>query len=154
MSTDYLDPKSKEQLAKFKQKIRYNKAEVFTWFTKSAEAKIQAVNEYLSDILTKDVKFICFCHHKMMLDGIQEMLNKKKINHIRIDGSTNAKARQEACEVFQSKESFKVALLSITACATGLNLTSSSMVIFAEIYWNPGILAQVFINTYYPFLIF
>lgn len=115
----------------------------FKWFSESASAKVPAVIEYLSDILKRDIKLICFCHHKAMLEGVEEMLNKEKINHIRIDGSTPPKVRQEACEVFQSNENFKVALLSLTACATGLNLTAAKMVIFTETYWNPGVLAQV-----------
>lgn len=139
--------KEKAQLSRLKKTSNYNQSDVFSWFTKTAEAKLQAVNEYLSDLLTKNVKFICFCHHQIMLDGVQRMLNEKRVNHIRIDGSTVAKERQKACDKFQTDESYKVALLSITACATGLNLTASSMVIFTEVYWNPGILAQVFIYS-------
>lgn len=36
----------------------------------------------------------------------------------------------------------RVALLSLTSCGVGLNLTSSSTVIFAELYWVPGVLLQ------------
>lgn len=82
-----------------------------------------------------------------MLDGIEEKLDALKISHIRIDGSTPANTRQEACDVFQKNDHFNVALLSITACSTGLNLTAANTVIFAEIFWNPGVLAQVSRNN-------
>jgi len=123
----------------------------FNWFTKSAIAKIASVQQYLADVLGLDDedshadtrKLICFCHHQAMLDGVEEMLNRKRVNHIRIDGTTQAKLRQEACETFQTNPKFRVALLSLTACATGLNLTAASLVIFSELYWNPGVLSQV-----------
>jgi SNF2 family DNA or RNA helicase len=36
----------------------------------------------------------------------------------------------------------KVALLSITACSHGLNLTAAGTVVFAELYWVPGVIVQ------------
>ncbi|EPZ31538.1 P-loop containing nucleoside triphosphate hydrolase domain-containing protein [Rozella allomycis CSF55] len=41
-----------------------------------------------------------------------------------------------------NKEDIKVALLSITAASVGLTLTSATTVVFAELYWNPGVLVQ------------
>lgn len=100
-------------------------------------------------MLDTDTKFILFCHHKAMLDGVEDMLNKEKVNHIRIDGNTPAKIRQEACEIFQTKPNFKIALLSLMACYAGLNLTAATVVVFAEAYWNPGVLTQVLQLTFY-----
>nr|XP_027199849.1 SWI/SNF-related matrix-associated actin-dependent regulator of chromatin subfamily A-like protein 1 [Dermatophagoides pteronyssinus] len=116
----------------------------FEWFHKTAELKIQAVNEYLKELVNKtddDTQIICFCHHSIMMNAIEDML-KKKISYIRINGTINAKNRQQACDTFQNEKKYKVALLSLTACATGLNLTSASIVIFTELYWTPGVLAQ------------
>lgn len=36
----------------------------------------------------------------------------------------------------------QVALLSITACGHGLNLTAASTAVFAELYWVPGQIMQ------------
>lgn len=149
ISTDDLKEKEKKQLTLFRTQIKVAKARaekgniIMQWFRKSAEVKIGPVSGYLLDMLEKDIKLICFCHHKVMMDGVEEVLNKNRVNHIRIDGSTSSKSRQEACTVFQNEPKFKVALLSITACATGLNLTAATMVIFAEMFWNPGVLMQV-----------
>ncbi|UKJ90023.1 hypothetical protein MACJ_003281 [Theileria orientalis] len=43
---------------------------------------------------------------------------------------------------YRQSKTVRVALLSLTTCGVGLNLTSSSTVIFAELYWVPGVLQQ------------
>ena len=40
---------------------------------------------------------------------------------------------------FQDDEEVKLALLSITAANAGINLTAASLVVFAELFWNPGV---------------
>ena len=36
------------------------------------------------------------------------------------------------------KDNVRVAVLSITAANTGLTLTAAHLVVFAELFWNPG----------------
>lgn len=43
---------------------------------------------------------------------------------------------------FQTCDNVRVALLSVTAAGVGLTLTAASTVIFAELHWTPGVLAQ------------
>ena len=43
---------------------------------------------------------------------------------------------------FQTTESVRVALLSITACGVGLTLTAATDVVFAELSFTPGMMAQ------------
>ncbi|CAG2112372.1 unnamed protein product, partial [Medioppia subpectinata] len=114
----------------------------FDWYMDSAMAKVDPVCKYMAQLLNQNVKFLCFCHHKQMMDSIQQVLADMRVNHIRIDGTTSATDRQEACNEFQRVSDCRVALLSITACATGLNLIAASVVVFAELFWNPGILSQ------------
>jgi len=45
-------------------------------------------------------------------------------------------------DVFQENADCKVALLSITAANMGITLNSACLVVFAELFWNPGILIQ------------
>jgi SNF2 family DNA or RNA helicase len=59
--------------------------------------------------------------------------------YIRIDGSTSPEDRQYAVEQFQASPDILVAVLSITAANSGLTLTAACLVVFAELYWNPGV---------------
>ena len=66
-------------------------------------------------------------------------LFQSSYSYIRIDGSTGAAARNDLCNRFQTDDTVRLALLSITAANAGLNMTASSLVIFAELFWNPGV---------------
>jgi len=109
--------------------------------------KKAAVCEYIADLLENldtDKKFLVMAHHKIMLDDVQELLTKKKVAFMRIDGSVDAKKRAAHVKSFQedSAKKCRVALLSITAAGVGLTLTKASLVVFAELHWTPGILLQ------------
>lgn len=60
-------------------------------------------------------------------------------SYIRIDGSTASESRQTLVDHFQTTEDVRVAVLSITAASTGITLTAAQLVVFAELYWNPGV---------------
>lgn len=63
----------------------------------------------------------------------------QKVQHIRIDGSTCSADREALCQEFQLSERHAVAVLSITAANMGLTFSSASLVVFAELFWNPGV---------------
>lgn len=66
---------------------------------------------------------------------------KKQIEkgYIRIDGKTTPEQRNYFCNKFQSNDSLRVAILSICAANAGLNLSAASLVVFGELFWNPGV---------------
>jgi SWI/SNF-related matrix-associated actin-dependent regulator of chromatin subfamily A-like protein 1 len=43
---------------------------------------------------------------------------------------------------FQRDDFMKIAILSMTACGTGITLTSASCIVFAELHWTPSIMLQ------------
>lgn len=43
---------------------------------------------------------------------------------------------------FQSNINVRLAILSMTAAGVGLTLTAASDIVFAELHWTPGVLAQ------------
>ncbi len=55
------------------------------------------------------------------------------VGYVRIDGSHDMLARRQAVRAFRDSPSVRVALLSITAAAVGLDFSSASVVVFAEL---------------------
>lgn len=63
------------------------------------------------------------------------------MQHVRIDGSTASADREDLCQQFQSSPGPAVAVLSITAANMGLTFSSADLVVFGELFWNPGVRA-------------
>lgn len=112
----------------------------------SGIAKVSAVSEYLVEWLrgSGTQKVLVFGHHKGVLDVIETAVAKelKGGGHIRIDGTVNSQERAGRVRKFQTCSNVRVAILSMTAAGVGLTLTAASSVMFAELHWTPGVLAQ------------
>ena len=132
------------------------------YFHDTGSAKASAARDYVLDLVARDRKLLVFAHHQQVLDSIEEgaMQQVKTFNafnmvdtwhfilifhlsqdvgFIRIDGRTSAEARSRLASRFQTDSQVRVAILSINAANAGLNLTSANVVVFAELYWNPGV---------------
>ncbi|XP_006867857.1 PREDICTED: SWI/SNF-related matrix-associated actin-dependent regulator of chromatin subfamily A-like protein 1 [Chrysochloris asiatica] len=137
-----LDAAAKEMTTKDETKQQQKEA-LLLFFNRTAEAKIPSVIEYILDLLESGKeKFLVFAHHKVVLDAITNELEKKHVQHIRIDGSTSSADREDLCRQFQLSERPAVAVLSITAANMGLTFSTADLVVFAELFWNPGVLMQ------------
>ena len=86
-------------------------------------------------------KLCIFAHHKSVLNAIEKGC-LKNVRHIRIDGSTGPKIRQEYINQFQQNNRVRVALLGITAAGVAVTLTAAKHIMFAELFWTPAILLQ------------
>ncbi|NWI58234.1 SMAL1 protein, partial [Calyptomena viridis] len=137
-----LEAEAKKMAKGYKSKQQEKEA-LLVFFSKTAEAKIHSVVEYILELLESgNNKFLVFAHHKIMLDAVVAELEKKHVEYIRIDGSTPSAERQSLCQNFQFSEKQIVAVLSLTAANMGLTLSAADLVVFAELFWNPGILIQ------------
>ncbi|NXF92337.1 SMAL1 protein, partial [Eubucco bourcierii] len=137
-----LAAEAKKMAQGYKSKQQENEA-LLVFYSKTAEAKIYSVVEYILELLESgNHKFLVFAHHKIVLDAIVAELEKKHVEYIRIDGSTPSAERQSLCQKFQYSEKQIVAVLSLTAANMGLTLSAADLVVFAELFWNPGILIQ------------
>ncbi|XP_059474931.1 SWI/SNF-related matrix-associated actin-dependent regulator of chromatin subfamily A-like protein 1 [Neocloeon triangulifer] len=115
---------------------------LLSYYHETSYVKTKAICDYIMELLEADKKFICFAHHTVVLDAICDRLIRNKCRYIRIDGVTSPATRQELCQTFQEDVICKVAVLSITAANAGITLTAAHMVVFAELFWNPGIMLQ------------
>lgn len=118
------------------------RAAMLQYFHETASVKLPALQQYLSDLIETGRKVIVYAHHAEVLDTLSNLLMEKSVDFIRIDGRTNSEQRSVVCLKFQHEPTCMVALLSITAAGTGLNLTAASLVVFTELFWNPGALVQ------------
>ena len=108
----------------------------------SAKAKAQGVKDYMHYLIDNKCKFLLFAHHIVMLDAIEDEVKKLKVDYIRIDGKVKLEKRQEYVNKFQTDEACIVAILSITACYTGITLTAASTVVFSELHMTPAVMIQ------------
>ncbi|KAM6080452.1 SWI/SNF-related matrix-associated actin-dependent regulator of chromatin subfamily A-like protein 1 isoform 2-T2 [Theristicus caerulescens] len=132
-----------KKMAKGYGSKQQEKEALLLFYSRTAEAKIHSVIEYILELLESgNHKFLVFAHHKIVLDAIVAELEKKHVEYIRIDGSTSSAERQSLCQKFQFSEKQAVAVLSLTAANMGLTLSAADLVVFAELFWNPGVLIQ------------
>ncbi|XP_043851021.1 SWI/SNF-related matrix-associated actin-dependent regulator of chromatin subfamily A-like protein 1 isoform X2 [Dromiciops gliroides] len=133
---------AKEMTAEKTSKWQQKEA-LLLFFNRTAEAKVQPATQYILDLLESGKeKLLVFAHHKLVLDAISDELEKKQIGYIRIDGATPSADRQALCQQFQLSKPCAVAVLSITAANMGLTFSAADLVVFAELFWNPGVLIQ------------
>ncbi|VIO92396.1 Helicase conserved C-terminal domain containing protein [Brugia malayi] len=116
------------------------------YYYETGIAKAKSVARYIIDHYFYDgapkKKVLIFAHHQVVLDMISIDVAKKGLRSIRIDGTTASRLRDEQCRLFQENDDVMVAVLSITAAGIGVTLTAASVVVFAELHWNPGTLKQ------------
>ena len=115
-------------------------------YQQSGIGKAKSVADFLLDWLAGSgtQKILVFAHHKDVMDVLEKAMAKKfkGLGHMRIDGSIPPKERAVRVKKFQTLPNIRVAILSMTAAGVGLTLTAASTVLFAELHWTPGVLAQ------------
>jgi len=122
------------------------KSALMTFYSETGMCKSDTIADYIIEKYfykgSPPVKLLLFAHHSTVLDVFCMRFALEKVNHIRIDGHTKGPVREANCKKFQEDPNCQVAVLSITAAGTGITLTAANKVIFAELYWNPGIFFQ------------
>ena len=102
--------------------------------------------EYLAELMDglfaeADRKALVFSEWTTMLDLIEPMLARRKLDYVRLDGSVPQKKRQQLVSRFQDDPRCRL-FITTNAGSTGLNLQAANTVINVDLPWNPAVLEQ------------
>ena len=110
----------------------------FAYLAKMKEAlvdiKLDAIIQFIKDMLEVEDKLVVFTYHKKTFDEIMKTFGKQCVG---IDGSTPTEKRQDIVDSFQKDDSVKIFCGQENAAGTGITLTASHTIIFTE--WGKDI---------------
>ena len=102
-------------------------------------SKLTVVKEIVKDASESGKKILLFSQFTSVLKKIEEDFKKEDISYLYLDGETSARERVERVKKFNEDSNIKVFLISLKAGGVGLNLTSASVVIHFDPWWNPAV---------------
>ncbi|KAL7534609.1 hypothetical protein ACHAXR_005990 [Thalassiosira sp. AJA248-18] len=104
----------------------------------TSSLKVQPAVELLKQY-TMCEKVVVFAHHRKVILELKRVFGDSCVHII---GGMDMETRAEAVKRFQHDASCRLFIGSIRAAGVGLTLTASSHVVFLELDWSPGIMAQ------------
>lgn len=116
--------------------------ELATVRKEEALRKIPAILNFIYDLLEEEQKIVVFAFHRDVLEELRNRLNHKHVGNVLLYGGLGDVAKDTAVRVFQTEPDCRVFLGQMTAAGTGLTLTASRTIVFAEHDWVPGNLTQ------------
>ena len=84
-------------------------------------------------------KILVFSQFTKVLHIIKNRLEEENIEYCYLDGKTDAKERINLVNEFNNSTTKRIFLISLKAGGTGLNLTSASMVVHFDPWFNPAV---------------
>ncbi|GAA0756308.1 DEAD/DEAH box helicase [Clostridium sartagoforme] len=108
---------------------------------KEESAKIKAVKEIIQETIDSNKKVIIFSQFTSVLKNIGNKLKEDNISYLYLDGSIKAKERINLVNEFNNRDK-NIFLISLKAGGVGLNLTSASVVVHFDPWWNPAVQDQ------------
>ena len=106
---------------------------------KEVSSKIALVEERVKEYGALGKKVLLFSQFTSVLKKLEKNFKKEGISYLYLDGETSAKERIERVNSFNKEKDIQVFLISLKAGGVGLNLTSASVVIHFDPWWNPAV---------------
>ncbi len=105
-------------------------------------SKLKELDQLLDQLMAEeDRKIVLFSEWTTMLNLIEQILEKRELNYVRLDGSVPQKKRQGLIQQFRNDPACKL-FITTNAGSTGLNLQAANTVINVDLPWNPAVLEQ------------
>jgi SNF2 family DNA or RNA helicase len=108
-------------------------------------AKLDLFLEIIDELLLENRKILVFSQFTSMLKIIEEELQKREIEYVKLTGAT--KNREKVINRFK-KENIQIFLISLKAGGVGLNLTEADTIIHYDPWWNPAVENQATDRAY------
>jgi SNF2 family DNA or RNA helicase len=96
--------------------------------------KLQVFDELISEALESNQKVVVFSQYAKMVNRISQRLVEQGIKHVTLTGQSIH--RGNIVKEFQENKNIKVFVGSLLAGGTGIDLTSASVVIHFDRWWN------------------
>ena len=108
----------------------------------SYSSKLERLEELLLELFeSENRKVVLFSEWTTMLDLIEKILKRHKLQFVRLDGKVPQKKRKALVDEFQNNPDCQL-FITTNAGSTGLNLQAANTVINVDLPWNPAILEQ------------
>ncbi|GFF38082.1 putative chromatin-remodeling complex ATPase chain [Aspergillus lentulus] len=109
--------------------------------------KFLVLKKLLQHYVATETKVIVFSNFDQALNLCEDLVmmlrgNNRAFEYARLDGRTTGPWRKVMVHLFQNDPRYMVFLVSIRAGGEGLNLTSSSVIVFLDEDWNPQVMRQ------------
>ncbi|HEX7900000.1 MAG TPA: DEAD/DEAH box helicase [Planctomycetota bacterium] len=96
--------------------------------------KFEVFKELLDEALASGQKVVVFTQYLQMMDIIEDYLRQSRVGFAEIRG--DSRERAEAIRQFNTKDDCRVFVCSLMAGGVGIDLTSASVVIHYDRWWN------------------
>jgi len=105
-------------------------------------SKLEELDHLIEQLMAEeDRKIVLFSEWTSMLNLIEPLLEDRRLDYVRLDGSVPQKKRQGLMQQFQTDPDCKL-FITTNAGSTGLNLQAANTVINVDLPWNPAVIEQ------------
>lgn len=136
-------------LEKDRETSRSQKAEFMQSYRLTCKYKrdstLRFVKDYVFDIVMASDPNVCvlmFFYHRETHDTLEALCKAQGLSYFAIHGGTPTALREAHEANFQTRNMYRVGLLSLQTASAGLTLTKASVVVFAELLFGPNEMMQ------------